>query len=251
MAARPSWASTFMGVGQRHPPVSGQLRAAVGRVSILVQGRVAQCLFPWRAAERPHRPRCSGWAQHSSWRWVAWCFLRWHQQGLQLTCCRCCQPLAEYPISAMAARPSWASTFMGVGQRHPPVSGQLRGLNISCRYAGVFHVEKNRRYSLTREEAIELCKALNSTLPTWEQMEKAFSLGLETCRYGYIEEKIVVPRHNPYHLCAANTTGIYVLQSNVSDRYDTYCFNSSEARDKVCDPVTELYSSWPDDQSII
>ncbi|XP_015265788.1 PREDICTED: CD44 antigen isoform X6 [Gekko japonicus] len=124
-------------------------------------------------------------------------------------------------------------------------------LNISCRYAGVFHVEKNRRYSLTKEEAIELCKALNSTLPTWEQMEKAFSLGLETCRYGYIEEKIVVPRHTPYHLCAANTTGIYVLQSNISDRYDTYCFNSSEERDKVCDPVTELYSSWPDDQSII
>ncbi|XP_054827270.1 CD44 antigen isoform X3 [Eublepharis macularius] len=124
-------------------------------------------------------------------------------------------------------------------------------LNVSCRYAGVFHVEKNRRYSLTREEAIQLCKALNSTLPTWEQMEKAFDAGLETCRYGYIEEKIVVPRHNPYHLCAANTTGIYVLQSNVSDRYDTYCFNSSETREKVCDPVTELYSSWPDDQSII
>ncbi|XP_048339318.1 CD44 antigen isoform X11 [Sphaerodactylus townsendi] len=129
-------------------------------------------------------------------------------------------------------------------------------LNISCRYAGVFHVEKNRRYSLRwhkgrKEGSVELCKALNSTLPTWEQMEKAFELGLETCRYGYIEEKIVVPRHTPYHLCAANTTGIYVLQSNISERYDTYCFNSSETRDKVCDPVTELYSSWPDNQSII
>ncbi|XP_060118359.1 CD44 antigen [Heteronotia binoei] len=124
-------------------------------------------------------------------------------------------------------------------------------LNISCRYAGVFHVEKNRRYSLTREEAIELCKALNSTLPTWEQMERAFNLGLETCRYGFIEEKIVVPRHTPYHLCAANTTGIYILQSNISDRYDTYCFNSSETNDRDCDPVTQLYSSWPDDQSSI
>ncbi|XP_077178273.1 CD44 antigen isoform X4 [Paroedura picta] len=126
-------------------------------------------------------------------------------------------------------------------------------LNISCRYAGVFHVEKNRRYSLTREEAIELCKALNSTLPTWEQMEKAHSLGLETCRYGYIEEKIVLPRHNPYHLCAANATGIYVLHSNsnVSEQYDTFCFNSSETRDYVCDPVRELYSSWPDNRSIV
>uniref|UniRef100_A0A7M4EVP1 CD44 antigen n=1 Tax=Crocodylus porosus TaxID=8502 RepID=A0A7M4EVP1_CROPO len=57
-----------------------------------------------------------------------------------------------------------------------------RKFNISCRYAGVFHVEKNRRYSLMREDAIVLCRALNSTLPTMEQMEKAYKLGFETCR---------------------------------------------------------------------
>uniref|UniRef100_A0ACB8G3Q2 Uncharacterized protein n=1 Tax=Sphaerodactylus townsendi TaxID=933632 RepID=A0ACB8G3Q2_9SAUR len=85
-----------------------------------------------------------------------------------------------------------------------------------------------------------------------EQEEKLLLwIESEFSKYGYIEEKIVVPRHTPYHLCAANTTGIYVLQSNISERYDTYCFNSSETRDKVCDPVTELYSSWPDNQSII
>uniref|UniRef100_A0A8D0HIA9 CD44 antigen n=1 Tax=Sphenodon punctatus TaxID=8508 RepID=A0A8D0HIA9_SPHPU len=124
------------------------------------------------------------------------------------------------------------------------------GLNISCRYAGVFHVEKGNRYSLTRDEAIRLCRALNSTLPTWEQMEKAYVLGFETCRYGYIEEKIVVPRKNPYHLCAANNTGIYILTSNTSQRYDTYCFNTSETKEKACDPITKLYSDWPDDQNI-
>nr|XP_034972279.1 CD44 antigen isoform X11 [Zootoca vivipara] len=124
-------------------------------------------------------------------------------------------------------------------------------LNISCRYAGVFHVEKNRRYSLSREEAVELCKALNSTLPTWDQMQKAYDQGFETCRYGYIEEKIVVPRHTPYTLCAANHTGIYVLSSNISDKYDTYCFNTSESRDIVCDPVVKLYSIWPDEDSKI
>lgn len=46
-------------------------------------------------------------------------------------------------------------------------------------------------------------------------------------RYGYIEDKIVLPRHTPYSLCAANSTGIYVLSSNFSERYDAYCFNSS------------------------
>ncbi|KAJ7344618.1 hypothetical protein JRQ81_000568 [Phrynocephalus forsythii] len=125
------------------------------------------------------------------------------------------------------------------------------GLNISCRYAGVFHVEKNRRYSLTREDAVELCKALNSTIPTLEQMQKAFDLGFETCRYGYIEDKVVVPRHTPYHLCAANNTGIYVLTSNISDRYDTYCFNSSETREKACEPVVKLYSVWLNHNSTI
>ncbi|XP_065259393.1 CD44 antigen [Emys orbicularis] len=123
--------------------------------------------------------------------------------------------------------------------------------NISCRYAGVFHVEKNRRYSLTRDEAVELCKALNSTLPTMDQMKKAHSLGFETCRYGYIEDKIVIPRIKPYSLCAANNTGIYILVSNITDRYDTYCYNASETREKACEPITRLDVSGHDNKSQI
>ncbi|XP_074985616.1 CD44 antigen isoform X9 [Caretta caretta] len=123
--------------------------------------------------------------------------------------------------------------------------------NISCRYAGVFHVEKNRRYNLTRSEAVELCRALNSTLPTMDQMKKAHELGFETCRYGYIEDKIVIPRIKPYSLCAANNTGIYILTSNITDRYDTYCYNASETRDMACEPIIKLNDSWHDNQSRI
>ncbi|XP_010610898.1 CD44 antigen isoform X12 [Fukomys damarensis] len=54
-------------------------------------------------------------------------------------------------------------------------------LNITCRYAGVFHVEKNGRYSISRTEAADLCKAFNTTLPTMAQMEVALSKGFETC----------------------------------------------------------------------
>ncbi|XP_036747805.1 CD44 antigen isoform X16 [Manis pentadactyla] len=54
-------------------------------------------------------------------------------------------------------------------------------LNITCRYAGIYHVEKNGRYSISRTEAADLCKAFNSTLPTMAQMEKALSIGFETC----------------------------------------------------------------------
>ncbi|NXD09547.1 CD44 protein, partial [Nothocercus nigrocapillus] len=123
--------------------------------------------------------------------------------------------------------------------------------NVSCRYAGVFHVEKDGRYSLTRSEAVELCKALNSTLPTLEQMRRAHELGFETCRYGFILGHIVIPRINPYHLCAANHTGIYKLSANTTGRYDAYCYNATETRDKACEPIEKLNTSMLSDLSKI
>ncbi|XP_021257546.1 CD44 antigen isoform X5 [Numida meleagris] len=123
--------------------------------------------------------------------------------------------------------------------------------NVSCRYGGVFHVEKNGRYSLTRTEAIELCRALNSTLATLEQFERAHELGFETCRYGFIVGHIVIPRINPYHLCAANHTGIYKLSANTTGRYDAYCYNATESRNKVCEPVERIDTSFLSNQSQI
>ncbi|XP_062432265.1 CD44 antigen [Rhea pennata] len=123
--------------------------------------------------------------------------------------------------------------------------------NVSCRYAGVFHVEKDGRYSLTRSEAVELCKALNSTLPTLEQMRRAHKLGFETCRYGFIVGHIVIPRINPYHLCAANHIGIYKLSSNTTGRYDAYCYNATETRDKACEPIERLDTSLLNNRSKI
>uniref|UniRef100_A0A8C3YVC4 CD44 antigen n=1 Tax=Catagonus wagneri TaxID=51154 RepID=A0A8C3YVC4_9CETA len=79
-------------------------------------------------------------------------------------------------------------------------------LNITCRYAGVFHVEKNGRYSISKTEAADLCKAFNSTLPTMAQMEAALKIGFETCRYGFIDGHVVIPRIHPNAICEANTT---------------------------------------------
>ncbi|NWI54976.1 CD44 protein, partial [Calyptomena viridis] len=123
--------------------------------------------------------------------------------------------------------------------------------NVSCRYGGVFHVEKNGRYSLTRSEAVELCKALNSTLATLEQLKKAHELGFETCRYGFVVGHIVIPRINPYHVCAANHTGIYKLSANTTARYDAYCYNGTETRDKACDPIEKLDTSFLSNQDEI
>ncbi|KAJ7416941.1 CD44 antigen isoform X1 [Willisornis vidua] len=126
-----------------------------------------------------------------------------------------------------------------------------RQFNVSCRYGGVFHVEKNGRYSLTRPEAVELCRALNSTLATLEQLRKAHGLGFETCRYGFVVGHVVIPRINPYPLCAANHTGIYIRPTNTTGRFDAYCYNETETRDIECEPIEKLDTSLLSNQDEI
>ncbi|XP_026970830.1 CD44 antigen isoform X18 [Sagmatias obliquidens] len=116
-------------------------------------------------------------------------------------------------------------------------------LNITCRYKGVFHVEKNGRYSISKTEAADLCKAFNCTLPTMAQMEAALLAGFETCRYGFIDGHVVIPRIHPNSICAANHTGVYILTSNTS-QYDTYCFNASAPPEEDCTSVTDLPNTF-------
>ncbi|NXO11983.1 CD44 protein, partial [Oriolus oriolus] len=120
--------------------------------------------------------------------------------------------------------------------------------NVSCRYRGVFHVEKNGRYNLTRPEAVQLCRALNSTLATLEQLKAAHEAGFETCRYGFVVGHIVIPRIKPYPLCAANSTGIYKLSANATDPYDAYCYNASETEEKACEPIKKIDTSLLNNQ---
>ncbi|XP_023566315.1 CD44 antigen isoform X9 [Octodon degus] len=137
----------------------------------------------------------------------------------------------------------WRCTAWGFCLLHLSLA-QTIDLNITCRYAGVFHVEKNGRYSISRTEAADLCKAFNSTLPTMAQMVRALNKGFETCRYGFIEGHVVIPRIHPNSICAANNTGVYILTSNTS-HYDTYCFNASAPLDEEdCASVTDLPNSF-------
>lgn len=122
-------------------------------------------------------------------------------------------------------------------------------LNVTCRYSGVFHVEKNGRYSISRTEAADLCTAFNSTLPTMEQMERALKVGFETCRYGFIQGHVVIPRIHPNSICAANNTGVYILVSNTS-QYDTYCFNATAPPGEDCSSITNLTNAFEGQVSI-
>lgn len=130
-----------------------------------------------------------------------------------------------------------------------PLSLAQIELNVTCRYSGVFHVEKNGRYSISPTEAADLCTAFNSTLPTLDQMKVALEAGFETCRYGFIQGHVVIPRINPKFICAANNTGVYILTSNTS-QYDTYCFNASAPAGEDCSVITNMANAFEGNVSI-
>ncbi|XP_041074899.1 CD44 antigen-like [Polyodon spathula] len=111
-----------------------------------------------------------------------------------------------------------------------------QGVIRSCSYGGLFHVEQNGRYSLTYSTAEKLCMSIGTTLATKEQVQRAFDLGFQTCRYGWIQNhSIVILRQEPYTLCAANKTGIIIISDMISQPYDAYCFNVSDTKDKNCE----------------
>ncbi|XP_044127104.1 CD44 antigen isoform X2 [Bufo gargarizans] len=117
---------------------------------------------------------------------------------------------------------------------------------ISCRFQGVFHVEKVARYSLGFEEAKKTCSELDAIIATKEQVETAHEIGFETCRYGWVENgSVVIPRITSNIICAAGYIGVYVLHSNATTPYDVYCYNTSETSEKNCEQYDYHNKSLP------
>ncbi|KAM4017969.1 CD44 antigen [Anomaloglossus baeobatrachus] len=117
---------------------------------------------------------------------------------------------------------------------------------ISCRFRGVFHVEKDGRYSQVYADAKKTCSELDAITATKEQVDIAHQIGFETCRYGWVENAtVVIPRTTSNHICAAGYIGVFVLHTNVTSRYDVYCFNASETSEKNCDQYDYQNKSVP------
>ncbi|XP_063802369.1 CD44 antigen isoform X2 [Pseudophryne corroboree] len=117
---------------------------------------------------------------------------------------------------------------------------------ISCRFRGVFHVEKEIRYSLLYEDARKACTELDAMIATKEQVDIAHGVGLETCRYGWVDNgTVLIPRITKNPKCAANYVGVIVIHSNFTTQYDVYCYNATETSDKNCEQYDYSNKSVP------
>ncbi|XP_068116913.1 CD44 antigen isoform X2 [Hyperolius riggenbachi] len=125
------------------------------------------------------------------------------------------------------------------------ISSSQANYVVSCRFLGVFHVEKGNRYNLTSEEAEKTCAELDTAIATKDQVEEARQVGFEICRYGWVANNmVIIPRIKENPICAANFVGIYVLQSNLTSAFDVFCYNASDASEKNCEAYNfknELY----------
>ncbi|XP_065145282.1 uncharacterized protein cd44a [Paramisgurnus dabryanus] len=107
-------------------------------------------------------------------------------------------------------------------------TGPIHGQGGRYSFAGVLHVERTSNYSLTFQQALELCQSLSYKLATLEQVNEAYKNGLRTCRYGWIDGKVVafLPHINGPN-CDSSSTDVTFHSEAATYLSDVYCFNPS------------------------
>ncbi|XP_062405161.1 CD44 antigen [Sardina pilchardus] len=118
----------------------------------------------------------------------------------------------------------------------------------SCSYAGVFHVRVSSNYSLTSQQADELCQSLFSSLATEDQIREAYSKGLDTCRYGWInDERILMLQRELQPDCPSNGTGVIFLADTPESISDAYCYDPAVTSELDCEETKAPESVTPPD----
>ncbi|XP_077049565.1 lymphatic vessel endothelial hyaluronic receptor 1b isoform X2 [Siphateles boraxobius] len=92
--------------------------------------------------------------------------------------------------------------------------------------SGVLLVQtKTNKYSFNATTANEACEAIKMRIAKLAEVETANQNGLQTCRYGWIEERIaVIPRIERKEKCGRNSSGVSVWRADISTKFDVYCF---------------------------
>ncbi|XP_056117168.1 lymphatic vessel endothelial hyaluronic receptor 1b [Rhinichthys klamathensis goyatoka] len=92
--------------------------------------------------------------------------------------------------------------------------------------SGVLLVQtKTNKYSFNATTAHEACEAIKMRIAKLAEVETANQNGLQTCRFGWIEERIaVIPRIERNEKCGRNSSGVSVWRADISTKFDVYCF---------------------------
>ncbi|XP_026221756.1 lymphatic vessel endothelial hyaluronic acid receptor 1b [Anabas testudineus] len=111
-------------------------------------------------------------------------------------------------------------------------------------FAGVFMLIEGGRYTLNFTAATAACLVLNVTIATRVQMERALLQGLQTCKFGWIQEKVaVVPRLKSDLNCGKGKTGLVEWNVNEDRKFAVFCFNASDLEETLKTTTTHLQTS--------
>uniref|UniRef100_A0A4W6FXV0 Link domain-containing protein n=1 Tax=Lates calcarifer TaxID=8187 RepID=A0A4W6FXV0_LATCA len=107
-------------------------------------------------------------------------------------------------------------------------------------------IPEGGQYTLNFTAARAACLYLNVTIATKDQMEHAVLRGLETCRYGWIAEKIaVIPRLISEEKCGKGNTGLVLWYARAESKFGAYCFSASDLEEttKTFKPASQTSTS--------
>ncbi|KAI4901654.1 hypothetical protein NFI96_012833 [Prochilodus magdalenae] len=86
-----------------------------------------------------------------------------------------------------------------------------------------------KQYSFNATTAAEVCTSLSVRIATMTEVKMAQRNGLQTCRYGWIKEKLaVIPRVEANEKCGQNNVGVISWPASTSKLFEVFCFNSTE-----------------------
>ncbi|XP_049573705.1 lymphatic vessel endothelial hyaluronic acid receptor 1a isoform X2 [Syngnathus scovelli] len=109
--------------------------------------------------------------------------------------------------------------------------------------------QNETEYAFNVTEARDICTNLGFSFATKDQVNEALNRGLETCRFGWIDEHYaVIPRIKALKNCGQNKVGLLPWRAALDKKFDVFCFIQSEYTDQ--DPINATPSVFNIDLSL-
>ncbi|XP_029379412.1 lymphatic vessel endothelial hyaluronic receptor 1b [Echeneis naucrates] len=111
-------------------------------------------------------------------------------------------------------------------------------------FAGVSMFMEGGAYTLNFTAARDACLTMGVTMATKDQILQALKEGLETCKFGWISEQVVViPRRASNPNCGKGQTGVVVWRASLTTKFGVFCFNASDFLETLNTSEAPLRSS--------